>query len=633
MQILELVLFGKKGQKRILGFNTGKVNIITGKSKSGKSAIGDIIDYCLGSSQCNIADGVIRECVSWYGLLLQIDAAQVFVARENPLPGRQSTNVAFFLTGKNIKYPDEIVSNCTSEDIVEKLTRMTGIEENQYIPSHEQTRKPLSANIRHALFYCFQNQYEIATRSYLFHKQSEPFVTQAIKDTMPYFLGAANAKALELEAERKEKERELKRIRRILEEKEALSGNSLLLGKAFLSEAIAVGMIEESADLTDFDKLYESLKNIQMSEVAVPSSYQKQISALQDEQEEIVSKLSIIEQDIEEAKKYQGYTDGYGKEIKYQKRRLESIGLYDHLNVDTGKCPFCSAPIGHPLPGIDAIKESVDKLNSSLSDLYREMPRVQEYINQKNEAAEKLRIRRREIEASISALFESEKQLQIIRDLNTRRALVMGRISLWLENAYVEEDESDYQQKIYSLESRLNELQDLLDNENTTDRVHAALSNMQTDMTEWAKELNLENAGYPYRIDYGKMTVVVDKDRTIPLDQMGSGSNWVGVHLISLFALHKFFTFHDRPVPGFLYLDQPSQVYFPSMEEKEENKDLEAVSKIYDFIATKVKSMNEKLQVIIVDHAQLNDESFDNSIIESWWDEDKNLIPLEWIGN
>ena len=123
----------------------------------------------------------------------------------------------------------------------------------------------------------------------------------------------------------------------------------------------------------------------------------------------------------------------------------------------------------------------------------------------------------------------------------------------------------------------------------------------------------------------------MDKDRPIALKQMGSGSNWVGVHLIAMFALHKFFISHSRPVPGFLFLDQPSQVYFPSMEHKDENKDLKAVGMIYDFISDCVSTLGSKLQIIIMDHAQLDESSFTDHVIESWWDEDKNLVPIDWI--
>ena len=98
-----------------------------------------------------------------------------------------------------------------------------------------------------------------------------------------------------------------------------------------------------------------------------------------------------------------------------------------------------------------------------------------------------------------------------------------------------------------------------------------------------------------------------------------------------MFALHKFFISHARPVPGVLFLDQPSQVYFPSTEHKDENKDLKAVAMIYDFISDCVSKLDGRLQVIIMDHAQLDDPSFTNHVIESWWDEDKNLVPLDWI--
>ena len=92
MQIRELVLYGRNGKVRHLPFSLGTVNIITGKSKSGKSAVGDIIDYCMGGSSCNIADGVVRDTVDWYGLLLQFEDERVFVARKNPEKGQQTTS-------------------------------------------------------------------------------------------------------------------------------------------------------------------------------------------------------------------------------------------------------------------------------------------------------------------------------------------------------------------------------------------------------------------------------------------------------------------------------------------------------------------------------------------------------------
>lgn len=44
--ILKIVLWLKNGNRRILNFESDKVNVITGHSNTGKTAILDIIDYC-----------------------------------------------------------------------------------------------------------------------------------------------------------------------------------------------------------------------------------------------------------------------------------------------------------------------------------------------------------------------------------------------------------------------------------------------------------------------------------------------------------------------------------------------------------------------------------------------------------
>ena len=124
MQILELVLYGKNGQKRTLSFNPGKVNIIPGESKAGKSAVGDIIEYCMGGSSCNIAVGVVRDNVAWYGLLLQFNTNRIFVARKNPDPGRQSTSFCYYELGTDIRSPEKAdFSSNTNVEGIEKLLR------------------------------------------------------------------------------------------------------------------------------------------------------------------------------------------------------------------------------------------------------------------------------------------------------------------------------------------------------------------------------------------------------------------------------------------------------------------------------------------------------------------------------
>lgn len=68
IQILDIVLYSINGDRRVLSLRPGELNIITGDSKTGKSALISIVDYCLGSSACAVPEGIIRKNVAWYGV-------------------------------------------------------------------------------------------------------------------------------------------------------------------------------------------------------------------------------------------------------------------------------------------------------------------------------------------------------------------------------------------------------------------------------------------------------------------------------------------------------------------------------------------------------------------------------------
>ena len=77
-----IVLLGKDNSRRIVPLQPG-VNIITGDSKTGKSALVEIIDYCLCSSHCSVPKGIITEYTSIYCILIHIDKAAYCVARRS----------------------------------------------------------------------------------------------------------------------------------------------------------------------------------------------------------------------------------------------------------------------------------------------------------------------------------------------------------------------------------------------------------------------------------------------------------------------------------------------------------------------------------------------------------------------
>ena len=84
MQIKAIILYNANGDQKQLNFELGKVNIITGESETGKSAIIPIIDYCLGYDDFRVPEGIIRNTVAWYAVLYQIGHTQALVAKTAP---------------------------------------------------------------------------------------------------------------------------------------------------------------------------------------------------------------------------------------------------------------------------------------------------------------------------------------------------------------------------------------------------------------------------------------------------------------------------------------------------------------------------------------------------------------------
>ena len=90
---------------------------------------------------------------------------------------------------------------------------------------------------------------------------------------------------------------------------------------------------------------------------------------------------------------------------------------------------------------------------------------------------------------------------------------------------------------------------------------------------------------------------------------MGSGANWVSCHIALFLSFLRFFATQDNsPMPLVMFFDQPSQVYFPQGNDKDEitQADLIAVNKMYKTIFDEINSIGEDTgilpQIIIVDH-------------------------------
>lgn len=644
MQIKEITLYNKRGEIRTLPFNIGTVNVITGKSGTGKSAIIQIVDYCLGKSEFGIPDGVIRNAVSWFAIKLSMNEGEIFIAKPTPRGNAESQSRAFIKIGRKIETPmlDKLIINSNDDAINDYLSKVIGISSNLNIPSEKHTRDALEANFKHTKFFLFQKQSLVANEQVLFHRQLEPFMPQAIKDTLPYFLGAVREDTLKLNYDLRNYKRKLKLLQKKITETQKLSGKGTTKLSGLFEEAKSVALVDNNISVTNEQEMISVLKNVLLWRPStLLDSQSDRLNELFEERKQLLQSSRSISEEIKKINSYEKMINSYSEEVKSQASRLESIGLYDESENDN-LCPLCSSTLNIIPPTIKEMQSSLAGLSKNLLNVSSEKANLDNYLNKLKQQLSDVKEELLEKNLQIEMLNAHEDFVKDIEDKNNKKAWVVGRISLFLENIVPSNELLLEENEINELEARIEELLDKLSEERTEELIDSILNLIGRQMTTWANDLQLEHSKFPYRLDLKKLTVIADsEERPIPMHKMGSAENWLGCHLITLLALHKFFIQRKRPVPNFLILDQPTQVYFPSeVYQKLEgvsgeitDEDSIAVKRMYDLLFNVCEELYPDLQIIVLDHANIKDNRFQRSLVEKPWRNDQALIPKHWISN
>lgn len=643
-QIQDIVLYGFNKQRRALSLRLGRVNIITGASKTGKTALIEIVDYCLGSDECRIPEGVIRRSVEWVGLRLNVTDGQVFVARRLPVNGAQSSSGVYYAVGNTLELPahSDLQQTTNLKALEGLLTAHVGIRENVNEPPSGQTRAALSANVRHALFFCFQQQSEIISQRHLFHKQSEPFVPQAIKDVLPYFLGAVSDKHVAKMQHLRHLRRALKASEKKLSEIESIRGTGLTRAHTLLAESRDLGLCQIKSLPDSWEECVYALKSIQcqpVEEEQALGALGDQFRQLQEERSHLTCELRTVKTQLEAAQALSTDRDGFTSEGTAQVARLKSIELFgEDGNESDHVCPLCQTTIPQEsLPGLEQYSSAVEQLSQEVRSVQERSPQMDEVIRVLNERLDGVKLQLRENREALEAVQRANTEIERIRDEFARRSYVLGRVGLYLESLPEVADDSSLRQEIERLRLEIDALADELSDEAVQDRMQSFIGRMTKNMSAWAQLLNLEFSDSPLRFDPKRLTVVADTDDgPVLMERMGSGANWVGYHLIAHLALHQWFVTKQRPVPRFIFIDQPSQVYFPQdptvavVDTESSDNDRQAVACMYQITKEVVDRLNGELQVILTDHADIDEPWFQSCVVERWRDGTK-LVPEEWL--
>ena len=130
-------------------FLPNKVNVVTGGATTGKTSFWSIIDYCLLSSNINIANSIV-ESVYWFGMHFTIGDRKISIMRKSPKLGTPASDI-YFAEGH---FPIEQYSNMDIAEAKAILDEEFGISDALRFPHGKtQGRTPFNLSYRYFLLF------------------------------------------------------------------------------------------------------------------------------------------------------------------------------------------------------------------------------------------------------------------------------------------------------------------------------------------------------------------------------------------------------------------------------------------------------------------------------------------------
>ncbi|GAB2795660.1 DUF3732 domain-containing protein [Streptomyces chlorus] len=645
MQIREIVLYSWTGKRRRLPLRLNAVNIITGDSATGKTALTDIIDYCLGSGTCDVPRGKITETVAWYALLLQVNEFQVFVARQAPEEGAQSSQRVFVKQGASVGVPDyaELTPTTNADGLISLLSRLlsfpdTGNAELQGLPNY-------SVTLRHAAFFLYQQQDEIISRQRLFHRQGEPFVSNSIRETLPFFLGAITAEDVRVARRINRLKKRIRDTTREVADLEAAADRGGTRARQLLAEAASAGMTTANAsgeDPSNVDALAELRAILALRQNASGRSTETDSAQLGDadnarqgllqERDLIRRRSKQAQSSLESIATLLNDRRNFEREAAEQRSRLAFVQLIPEAGID--ECPLCGSHVGGQQEEIDELREHFSSLSRIPQALPSESPRLKALADTLKQEIEECQQAVRSNSAQLEAIERASERDRNLALQENVQAAVVGRIDFYLEGVGGDERLRLLKQELESLRVQLEAAENEVDSDLIRDRTLSILSRLNQLMTNWSSQLPIEHSSNPLRFDIKKLQIILDTPSgPLAMPQIGSGQSWVAYHVLVHMALHEWFAEHNRPVPGFVFFDQPSQVGFPADSEYRDNDsvsgDRNTIAETFRFIIDAAGRAAKPYQIIIAEHADFDEQWFQDCVREKWRN-GKALIPQDW---
>ena len=653
--IREIVLWPRRGgmEPRRLKLRADGVNIIAGGSKTGKSAIIPIIDYCMGSDRCAIPVETIRNACSWFGIVVDSEEGAKLLARREP--GKQKTTSDMHLAeGEEVTVPESAPEKNANADVVKaRLDELSGLTNLGF--DYERVGSGFTGrpSLRDLVAFTFQPQNIVANPDVLFFKADTYEHREKLRTVFPYVLGALSAEGLAAQHElkwiqrkREQRERELRALREVSERWAAEL-------RAWVLKARELGLLaEEVPESVTRDTLVELLTRAvrddgiaQVKEEGIEGSVAELVE-LEREEAAVDEELIALRRRLAEMSRLRASASRFGGALVVQRERLAVARWVKALEKERHECPVCGTGIEGEsdvarelVEALERVEVEVKRSGSISAAFDREMVRVKRDVGVRVEKLGAIGVRKREIGIRKGEAGEARyRQSEIDR--------FKGRMEKGLEVYGALERGDTLEVEIDELRTREEALRRIIARDNVEARKARALEKIAILASRLLPGLDAERPDEPIELSIEDLTIrIKGAERVDYLWEIGSGANWLAYHVAVSLALQEFFLGTElNPVPSFLVYDQPSQVYFPRQlagarardvggkEPVLADEDVEAVRKVFETMSGVIARSAGRLQALVLDHAGTNVWGGVEGVhLVEEWRGGRKLVPTDWL--
>ncbi|WP_066219780.1 DUF3732 domain-containing protein [Formosa haliotis] len=612
--IEKIILWLKNGKKRELEFKPNKVNVITGDSNTGKTAILEIIDYCFFSSKSTISESIINENVSWYGLKININDKKYTIGRKALFEGNVSSEYYFSSIGEiPLKIPE---SNNTEENIKSIIETEFSIDKTVSFPigyGSNNIKVGSKISIRYFLMFNIISQ-DLITNSQgiFFDKQNESRYRDALPRIFDIATGIEKIENILKKEKKVELEKKLAKLKRKESEISKKTEYFQREQKALVKKAKEFSLI--NPDTVEKEAVGELNEVVNGAIIVTGTGV---------ERAKLEKERNIIKRKIKNLKDFTNEYSIFKKNLTDVEDSLKPITFIQRETdkiIKTGNFKSLISQLSTELNEIKEARKTKTPIDKQVLD------EISQLTTQLSSLEDKLESLPKE-----NKIFENEKE----------KYMFIGEVKAKI-NLYSKSDSSPSVSVKTEIQKIEEELESIIITDTETKR-ELTIKLIEEIIQEYM--ITVDNAMENYKdflpvFDYKTKSLLLRKPKTTFYENVGSSSNHMFLHLFFSLAIHEIIFKNESPyVAPFIVIDQPSRPYYgddgKTRLDKDHSDDYK-ITQAFKLLDKFIEERNEnggEFQMIVFEHISKNlfKDMKNVYLVDSEFKNGNALIPKKMI--